>query len=586
MPRATRLRFLVAALRLSAIAFALPAGAAPLAAVVEYYHHDLDHYFITSNPVEIDDLDRGRTPGWARTGGGFMVPLEAGDGAQAVCRAYIPPAWGNSHFFSAFADECARIPVQFPHMVIETADAFRVAIPDATGACAAGTIPVYRLWNARSDTNHRYTIDATVRDAMLARGYVPEGFGPHGVTMCAATSSPALPLEPGVVFDGPIRITQGGTYSGNWQSLDPEVPAVTIATTQPVVIEHCTLRATGALINVAVSGVDATVRHCRGYGVDAGVEDVARGPIFEAYQVARLVFEHNYIEGTGEGVTLIEYGGSGAGGPAITIRYNRFRNLMGLYSDGKGGLKLEGDLGNEGNGNHAVILDKLPQLPGGVIAWNEFVMDPYLSSIGDKVNFYKSGGSAAAPFVVHDNWFLGGYGIFPTDPVYSGSGVITDGSGGDGAASASAFVKVHGNQFVNGANFGAGFLAGHDNEAWNNRSVSTGRLDDGRWMAAHYGNGFVVWNSYGQGSGFFNNVIRDNVAGWVVQLVDDNDQRVEPPIRQDWWLPDCATANGASLCTGNQSLPNPVTLATERAEWTAWQQKVDAAGVKLGPQPK
>lgn len=567
---------------LALVALAAPLAASPLVAVVEYYHRGLDHYFITADPAEIDILDRGRLPGWARTGGGFMTPVDAGDGTHPVCRAYMPPGHGDSHFYSAFAEECTHLAERYPAFVVETMSAFRVALPDAAGACPVATIPVYRLWNGRADANHRYTADATVRAEMIARGHVPEGYGPYGVAMCAATSSPALPLRPDVAFDGPVTISRGGTYTGRWQSLDPAVPAVTVATTEPVILERCVLRARGGLIVASAIGADVTVRDCRGYGMDPGVEGLARGAFFEAYRVKRLVLEHNQVEGTGEGVTLIEYGGDGSGGPAVTIRYNRFRNLMGLYSDGHGGLRLEGDLGNEGNGNHAVILDKLARLPGGEIAWNEFVMDPYLSSAGDKINFYKSGGTAETPFVVRDNWFLGGYGIFPTDPQYSGSGVISDGSPGDSEETASAFLRVHDNQFVNGANFGAGFLAGHDNEAWNNRSVSTGRLGDGRWMAADYGNGFVVWNSYSQGA-FRGNVVRDNVAGWVVQLLDGEGRRVEPPVRHDYWLPDCARANGDSLCTGNASLPGEVTAATERAEREAWEAKVDAAGVRLGP---
>ena len=58
--------------------------------------------------------------------------------------------------------------------------------PDhATGACPDGTIAVYRLFNQRADANHRYTTDPAVRAQMIARGYVPEGYGPEGVAMCA-----------------------------------------------------------------------------------------------------------------------------------------------------------------------------------------------------------------------------------------------------------------------------------------------------------------------------------------------------------------------------------------------------------------
>ncbi len=61
-----------------------------------------------------------------------------------------------------------------------------IALPNLlTGACASSTVPVFRLWNARADSNHRYTTDPTVKAAMIARGYIAEGYGPDGVIMCA-----------------------------------------------------------------------------------------------------------------------------------------------------------------------------------------------------------------------------------------------------------------------------------------------------------------------------------------------------------------------------------------------------------------
>jgi hypothetical protein len=56
-----------------------------------------------------------------------------------------------------------------------------------TGACPSGTRPVYRLWNARVDSNHRYTTEAGVRDQMAAQGHLREGYGPDAVAMCSPT---------------------------------------------------------------------------------------------------------------------------------------------------------------------------------------------------------------------------------------------------------------------------------------------------------------------------------------------------------------------------------------------------------------
>ena len=61
-----------------------------------------------------------------------------------------------------------------------------IALPDlATGECPAGLVQVYRLWNNRADSNHRYTTDPAVKAAMVAQGYVAEGYGPDATIMCA-----------------------------------------------------------------------------------------------------------------------------------------------------------------------------------------------------------------------------------------------------------------------------------------------------------------------------------------------------------------------------------------------------------------
>ena len=70
--------------------------------------------------------------------------------------------------------------------MFESDNVFQINLPDtATGTCPGGTIPVYRLWNQRADSNHRYTTRAAIKAEMLAAGYVAEGYGADGVVMCA-----------------------------------------------------------------------------------------------------------------------------------------------------------------------------------------------------------------------------------------------------------------------------------------------------------------------------------------------------------------------------------------------------------------
>jgi len=164
---------------------ALVSNAAPVP-VVEYYWAAKDHYFVTADPAEIAALDASPPGGWVRTGQSFGAYAQATGIASRVCRFYIPPPYGDSHYFSASPDECAAVQVKFPALLEETTNAFYIDLPDlTTGACPANTTPVYRLYNNRADANHRYTTSLAIRSQMLAKGYVAEGYGLMGVAMCA-----------------------------------------------------------------------------------------------------------------------------------------------------------------------------------------------------------------------------------------------------------------------------------------------------------------------------------------------------------------------------------------------------------------
>jgi streptogramin lyase len=164
----------------------VPLPAPPPVAVVEYYNATLDHYFVSALAADIAALDSGALKGWTRTGLAFNAYPAPAPGANPVCRFYLPPANGDSHFYSASPAECAEVEARFPSFVFEAPDVMYIALPDPdSGECPPGTAPVYRLWNQRADSNHRYTADAAVKAAMIARGYVAEGYGPDATIMCA-----------------------------------------------------------------------------------------------------------------------------------------------------------------------------------------------------------------------------------------------------------------------------------------------------------------------------------------------------------------------------------------------------------------
>ncbi|MGC2399498.1 MAG: Ig-like domain-containing protein, partial [Acidobacteriaceae bacterium] len=96
-------------------------------------------------------------------------------------------------------------------------------------------------------------------------------------------------------WGGSLVITQGGTYTGNWQSTDAKTPAVTIATTQPVVIENAHLRSAGDLIRTTIGGANITVRNSLGVALNSGAKGQPNGVFLEVNSPARLDVENNYI---------------------------------------------------------------------------------------------------------------------------------------------------------------------------------------------------------------------------------------------------------------------------------------------------
>lgn len=153
--------------------------------VVEFYNATLDHYFITWLPAEIAILDAGITiQGWARTGQSFHTNTAAQAGTSAVCRFYIPPLLGNSHYFGRGTQECNDTAAKNPTFVLEDPAFMQMFLP-AAGVCPQSTIPVYRVFDNRPDANHRYMTDRTLRDQMVAKGWLAEGDGPDLVVMCA-----------------------------------------------------------------------------------------------------------------------------------------------------------------------------------------------------------------------------------------------------------------------------------------------------------------------------------------------------------------------------------------------------------------
>ena len=346
MPTIRSLRQWIGALLLGCAAASV--GAQP-ATVVEYYHPALDHYFMTSLQTEIDALDSGLFFGWSRTGWTFLAFADSasgGPGVNPVCRFYIQPP-SDSHFFSAAANECAAVLAKistdpnYRSFVYETPSAFYIAIPDTTtGVCPAGTIPVYRLWNQRADSNHRYTTDPATKALMLAKGYVPEGYGPDAVVMCTPGAAKGdttarvtgfSPFAPGCDGQVPTGVLYHGAEVEPMVAVDPANPQHLIGVWQQD--RWSDGGAAGQLAGVSFDGgrtwsrTSAALSRCTG-GTAANGGDYPRvsdpwvsiAPDGTAYQIA-IAFGGNLFAPNSFGAVLVSRSvdGGRTWGPATTL---------------------------------------------------------------------------------------------------------------------------------------------------------------------------------------------------------------------------------------------------------------------------
>ena len=367
-------------------------------------------------------------------------------------------------------------------------------------------------------------------------------------------------VEETITYQEPIVITQGGTYRGNWRSYDPEVPAVEVKTTEPVVIENTTVRGPGNLIYLRPGyASNVTIRNVRGYGENPNVVSQRTGRFIAAYHCQWLSVEHCYLEGTG-GILLYD----AQDGATVKIRYNQARNIDGRLSDGNNGYLI--DKPRIKDYAQFVQLDICDELVDAEVAWNQVINDPFKSRPEDNINTYKSNGTPGSPLLIHNNYVQGAYPNDPTNtPFYSGGGIIL----GDGGGS---YQRAYDNQVVATTNYAVSIAGGQDNAFYRNRAVSSGYLPDGRYIAAQ-NVGMYIWNQYdppfGQAKAY------DNVSGWV--------KSPDGTRRNDYWIKDTDGQREAALWENNRSIEGPITQNTEQAEWTSWQEKLRQTGVTVGP---
>jgi len=386
-------------------------------------------------------------------------------------------------------------------------------------------------------------------------------------------SVPATSSIGDIKWSPPIVITQGGTYSGNWQSTDAKTPGVTIATADPVVIQDSHISSSGALIKVDVKGADLSVRNSLGLALTAGVKGQPNGVFVDAASPARLDVENNYMENVRYGVLVHGYTGSQTEQRTIVVRGNRARNLNGLLSDGKGGY-LPGEGANQSPSGFLKLQD-VQAVPGIDLGWNEVINYPAHSLVSDVIDLYRASGTPNQPLEVHDTFIQGAYPYKPAQDAYQGGGIKTDGAADDTPQNASAFSYIHDNQVVGTVGYGIAFSAGHDNVAANNRVISSGLLADGTKIRAQQSALSSADEQGNRASSIYNNTMYDNVVGWTCLNSTCN----EEDSRKALFFP----ASPGDYSSNSVVPDEQITLEIEENEYRIWLNKIASVGITLGP---
>lgn len=356
-----------------------------------------------------------------------------------------------------------------------------------------------------------------------------------------------------LIPSGPITISAGGTYDGYAFTATGAQTVIQINTTQPVVIQNCTITnlGTGALIECTWGmAVQVTVQNCKGFG--------GEGRFFECEGHKSMVIEHCTLDKTG-GIKC-----NVAGLLSTTrVRYNKAANAQ----NGQNNTymhqfcqltQINGRIDTVANYPGRFVRDcQTPE-----IAWNEVINQYGIYSGEDCISTFYCGW-----VWIHDNYIDGNY---PIDSVSSSSG-------GGISCDWNRDTMIEDNVTLSCINGGIGIVHGFNNTIRNNKILSDGRYNGGALFGAigPGGNvGMIKWDgspNSSPDSNYANNHVTGNTVGHVSSW---NNTRNDM-----WFMPDTAEYSA------NTSIPGGVaaiTDALEKAEWNTWVAKKAAAGVTCG----
>lgn len=372
-----------------------------------------------------------------------------------------------------------------------------------------------------------YTVPATIAQ-------------PKSITLSLLTAPVA---SAGIEYKPPLVITKGGTYSGNFQSTDSEIPAIDIKTNEPVIIETSNIRGAGYLIRSWYNNSSLEVRNTNGYGITPTAWKEYKKPrrFVIVSEFAHLLIEDCYLEQTAGILVGGKYSGNGST-DTIKIRRNKVKNIDGRIFQGV-------DIAQFVQFNFRGII------PGVEIAFNEVLNEYGNCHVEDNVNIFNTKGKQGSPIKIYSNLIQGAFYAPGITKAYTGGGILSD---APSFADATQYVEVYDNYIIGTGNYSLGIAGGNNLRYHHNYCVNAGVLPDGSTFASKGINASGIWaNDYYRNGNTHSNVYEANTVG-----ISNGVSRMD----------------GSMLSTllatfkDNVKLPNPITKATEQlyvAKWNA-----------------
>lgn len=266
----------------------------------------------------------------------------------------------------------------------------------------------------------------------------------------------------------PIEITSGGLYRGWWRSTNPAVPAVTISTTQPVLLAHSRIDHAGAGIWAqATTGTNVQATDTALYGLNPG--SAIDAPAIYFLEPATLVVEYCKLK-NGQGVTV---DGNNIDTTLLRVKFNDYIDI--------------------GRWNTSVLAgafhgDKLDCPNGADIGWNRIRNRRGFSVVEDCIGLTQCNGASGAPIDVHHNLVDGCYPYTGDGADYTGGGIDLGDLGG-------SWQDSHHNTVVRYTNNGLMIPAGSNLHHHHNKVVGSGVADDSQRCSSSFGAGITIWDN-------------------------------------------------------------------------------------------